>query len=102
MFACTNRKKDARERFWPAVDERSISGKLHHQSRFRVDRVNPAAAKQTLKYIWRSPGRSQRVFGGRYRDFRVFLAAAMLTLESFWGRVFLACYTGHIRGIGFV
>ncbi|GFN82414.1 hypothetical protein PoB_000892000 [Plakobranchus ocellatus] len=31
MFACTNRKKDARKRFWSAVDERSITGKLHHQ-----------------------------------------------------------------------
>ncbi|GFN83934.1 hypothetical protein PoB_001044000 [Plakobranchus ocellatus] len=44
--------------------------------------------------ICRSGHRLQSVFSGRYRDFRVFLAAAMLTLESFWGRVVLACYTG--------
>ncbi|GFN85520.1 hypothetical protein PoB_001202600 [Plakobranchus ocellatus] len=49
---------------------------------------------KTLKQFWRPPGRLQSVFGGRYRDSRVFLAAAMLTLESFWGRVVLACYTG--------
>ncbi|GFN94819.1 hypothetical protein PoB_002132500 [Plakobranchus ocellatus] len=64
------------------------------QSRFRVDRVNPAAARETLQNIWRPPGRLQGVFGGRYRGSRVFLAAANLTLESFWGRVILACYTG--------
>ncbi|GFO10502.1 hypothetical protein PoB_003700700 [Plakobranchus ocellatus] len=58
--------------------------------------VNPAAARQTLKQIWRPPGRLQSVFGGRYRDSRVFLAAAILTLESFWGRVVLACYTGQV------
>ncbi|GFO34024.1 hypothetical protein PoB_006052900 [Plakobranchus ocellatus] len=56
--------------------------------------VNPATARQTLKQFWRPPGKPQSVFGGRYRDSRVFLAAAMLTLESLWGRVVLACYTG--------
>ncbi|GFO01667.1 hypothetical protein PoB_002817200 [Plakobranchus ocellatus] len=63
-------------------------------SRFRVDRVNPAAARQTLKKFWWPPGRLHSIFGGRYSDPRVFLAAAILTLESFWGRVVLACYTG--------
>ncbi|GFN76033.1 hypothetical protein PoB_000253900 [Plakobranchus ocellatus] len=67
---------------------------LSHTSRFRVDRVNLAAARQTPKHFWRPPGRPQSVCGGRYRDSRVFLAAAILTLESFWGRVVLACYTG--------
>ncbi|GFN91157.1 hypothetical protein PoB_001766300 [Plakobranchus ocellatus] len=42
-------------------------------------------------------GRLKSVIGGRYRDSRVFLAAAMLTLESFWGRVILACYTGEFE-----
>ncbi|GFN95258.1 hypothetical protein PoB_002176400 [Plakobranchus ocellatus] len=64
------------------------------KSRFRVDRVNSATARQTLKQFWRPPSRLQIVFGGRYRDSRVFLAAAILTLESFWDRVVLACYTG--------
>ncbi|GFN83664.1 hypothetical protein PoB_001017000 [Plakobranchus ocellatus] len=73
--------------FKPAT-ERSL------QSRFRVDRVNPAAARQTLKHFWRPPGRLHSAFGGRYRDSRVLLAAAILTLESFWGRVILACYIG--------
>ncbi|GFO11969.1 hypothetical protein PoB_003847400 [Plakobranchus ocellatus] len=89
MFACTNRKKDARERFWSAVDETNTTGKLHHQilnhsiaslnqpislrNRFRADRVNPAAARQTLKQFWWPLGRPQSVFGGRYRDSRVFL-----------------------------
>ncbi|GFO40000.1 hypothetical protein PoB_006650500 [Plakobranchus ocellatus] len=59
-----------------------------------LEKVNLAAVRQTPKYSWRPPGRLQSVFGGRYRDSRVFLAAAMLTLESFWGRVVLACYTG--------
>ncbi|GFO25001.1 hypothetical protein PoB_005150600 [Plakobranchus ocellatus] len=45
------------------------------------------------KVVWRPRGRLQSEFGGRYRDSRVFLAAAMLTLESFWGRVVLARYT---------
>ncbi|GFO28863.1 hypothetical protein PoB_005536800 [Plakobranchus ocellatus] len=45
------------------------------------------------KAALRPPGRLQSVFGDRYRDSRVFLAAAMLTLESFWGRVVLACYS---------
>ncbi|GFO29537.1 hypothetical protein PoB_005604200 [Plakobranchus ocellatus] len=67
-------------------------------SRFRVDRVNLAAAKQTLRQLWRPPGRLQSVFGSRYRVSRVFLAAAMLTLESFWGRVVLACYSGSRVG----
>ncbi|GFN88489.1 hypothetical protein PoB_001499500 [Plakobranchus ocellatus] len=31
MFAFKMRKKDAWERFWPVVDERSITEKLHHQ-----------------------------------------------------------------------
>ncbi|GFN80716.1 hypothetical protein PoB_000722200 [Plakobranchus ocellatus] len=69
MIAFTKRKKDARERFWPVVDERSITEKLLHQvlnrsiaslnrpislaSRFREDRVNLAAAKL------------QSAFGGR-------------------------------------
>ncbi|GFO30704.1 hypothetical protein PoB_005720900 [Plakobranchus ocellatus] len=35
-----------------------------------------------------------RAFGSRHRDSRVFLAAAILTLESFWGRVTLAYYAG--------
>ncbi|GFO19076.1 hypothetical protein PoB_004558100 [Plakobranchus ocellatus] len=61
--------------------------------------VNPVAARQTLKQSWRPPGRLQSIFGGRYRDSRVFLAAAMLTLESFWGRVELACYTGPVKGL---
>ncbi|GFN75165.1 hypothetical protein PoB_000167100 [Plakobranchus ocellatus] len=47
--------------------------------------VNPAAARQTLKQFWRPPGRLQSVFGGRYRDSRVFLAAAMLTSRVFLG-----------------
>ncbi|GFO00755.1 hypothetical protein PoB_002726000 [Plakobranchus ocellatus] len=68
---------------------------LFHTSRFRVSRVNPAAARQTLKQFWRPPGRLKSVFGGRYRDSRVFLAAAILTLESIWGRVVPACYTGE-------
>ncbi|GFN97275.1 hypothetical protein PoB_002378100 [Plakobranchus ocellatus] len=34
--------------------------------------------------ILRPPGRLQSVFGGHQRDSRVFLAAALLTLESFW------------------
>ncbi|GFO38139.1 hypothetical protein PoB_006464400 [Plakobranchus ocellatus] len=73
----------------------SLNQPISLRSRFRVDIVNPAAAKQTLKQFWRPPGRLQSVFGGRYRDSRVFLAAAMLTLESFWGRVVLVCYTGR-------
>ncbi|GFO14722.1 hypothetical protein PoB_004122700 [Plakobranchus ocellatus] len=61
---------------------------------FRVDRANPAAARQTLKHFWRPRGRLQSVNGGRHRDSRVFLVAAILTLESIYGRVILACYTG--------
>ncbi|GFN88419.1 hypothetical protein PoB_001492500 [Plakobranchus ocellatus] len=90
---------------------------LHTDSRVRL-----AAARNTLESVWREPcprqsyfshsggrqtdfkvilrppGRLQSVFGGRYRDSRVFLAAAMLTLESFWGIVVLACYTGIHKG----
>ncbi|GFO25258.1 hypothetical protein PoB_005176300 [Plakobranchus ocellatus] len=106
MFAFTNRKKDVQERFWPVVDERSITGKRHHQVLNHSiaslnqpislrDRVNPAAARQTLKYFWRPPDRLQSVFGSRHRDSRVFLAAAILTLDSLWSRVILACYTIH-------
>ncbi|GFN95426.1 hypothetical protein PoB_002193200 [Plakobranchus ocellatus] len=40
------------------------------QSRFRVDRVNVASARQTLKYLWRPPGRLQSVSGGRQFDFK--------------------------------
>ncbi|GFN87842.1 hypothetical protein PoB_001434800 [Plakobranchus ocellatus] len=43
------------------------------KSRFRVDRVNPAAARQTRKNFWRPPGRLQSDFG-----------AAIETLECFW------------------
>ncbi|GFN91448.1 heat shock protein 75 kda, mitochondrial, partial [Plakobranchus ocellatus] len=75
--------------------EPKIASLLAEQSRFRVDRVNPAAARQTLKQSWRLPGRLQSAFGGHHRDTRVFLAAAILTLESFWGRVTLACYTAN-------
>ncbi|GFO41403.1 hemicentin-1 [Plakobranchus ocellatus] len=58
------------------------------------DRVSPATARQTLKYFWRPPDRLQSAFGGRHRYSRVFLAAAILTVESIWSRVILACYTG--------
>ncbi|GFO10073.1 hypothetical protein PoB_003657800 [Plakobranchus ocellatus] len=43
----------------------------------------PGGRHTDSKVVWRPPGRLQSVFGGRYRDCRVFLAAAMLTLESF-------------------
>ncbi|GFN86458.1 hypothetical protein PoB_001296400 [Plakobranchus ocellatus] len=76
---------DARELFGSVVDERSITGKLHHQSRFRVDRVNTAAARLTLKQILRPPGRLQSGICGHHRDSRVFGAAAILTLEFFLG-----------------
>ncbi|GFN78860.1 hypothetical protein PoB_000536600 [Plakobranchus ocellatus] len=72
----------------------STRTKTKKESRLRVDRVNLAAARQTLKSFWWPPERLQNAFGSRHRDSRVFLAAAILTLESFWGRVTLACYTG--------
>ncbi|GFO39335.1 hypothetical protein PoB_006584000 [Plakobranchus ocellatus] len=65
-----------------------------YMSRFRVDRVNPAATRQTHKQFWRPPGRLQIALGAHHKDSRVFLAVAILTLVSFWGRVILACYTG--------
>ncbi|GFN88526.1 hypothetical protein PoB_001503200 [Plakobranchus ocellatus] len=88
----------------------------------RKRHANKYAARNTLESVWRelrprqsyssqSGGRQtdskadsaaarrlQSAFGGRYRDSRVFLAAAMLTLESFWCRVVLACYTGPHLG----
>ncbi|GFO03130.1 hypothetical protein PoB_002963500 [Plakobranchus ocellatus] len=102
MFAFTKRKKDAWERFGPVVDGKSITEKLHHQALNRsiaslnqpINRVNLLAARQTLKYFWRPQGRLQSVFGGRKANSRVFLAAANLTLESFWSRVIIACCTG--------
>ncbi|GFO31046.1 hypothetical protein PoB_005755100 [Plakobranchus ocellatus] len=55
--------------------------------------------KHSIESMWQSicrpPGRLQSVFVARHKDSRVFLAAAILTLESFWGRVILACYTGE-------
>ncbi|GFO03809.1 hypothetical protein PoB_003031400 [Plakobranchus ocellatus] len=76
-----------------------VPEKHANPSRFRVDRVNPAAARQTLKKPWRPPGRLHSAFGGRHRDSRVFLAATILTLESFWGRVILLhrLITGQTR-----
>ncbi|GFN88514.1 hypothetical protein PoB_001502000 [Plakobranchus ocellatus] len=74
----------------PHPDIKSLSSLI----RFRVDRVNLAAARQTHKYFWRPPCRLQSVFGGRHTDSRVFLAAANLTLESFWSRFIIACYPG--------
>ncbi|GFO19398.1 hypothetical protein PoB_004590300 [Plakobranchus ocellatus] len=44
--------------------------------------------------IRRPPDRLLSNFDGHQADSRVLLAAAILTLESFWGRVTLACYTG--------
>ncbi|GFO43039.1 hypothetical protein PoB_006954400 [Plakobranchus ocellatus] len=73
---------------------------------FLDSRVRLAAVRNTLESVWRErrprqsyssqsggrqtdskvvlrpAGRLQSVFSGRYRDSRVFLAAAMLTLES--------------------
>ncbi|GFO43125.1 hypothetical protein PoB_006963000 [Plakobranchus ocellatus] len=82
MFVCTERKKDARERFWPVVDERSITEKLHHQ--LSSLGIESFSCKQSQ-------------FGGRQTDFKVLLAAANNCLESaiealkcFWQpRVFL-------------
>ncbi|GFN91959.1 hypothetical protein PoB_001846500 [Plakobranchus ocellatus] len=93
MFAFSKRKKYAWERFGPVVDERSIIEKLHHQ----VLNRSIASLNQPTESIWRPPGRLQSVFGGRDIDSRVFLAAASLTLEFFWGRVIIACYTGVAR-----
>ncbi|GFO27920.1 hypothetical protein PoB_005442500 [Plakobranchus ocellatus] len=69
------------------------------ENRCIEQRVNPAAARQTLTDLWRPPGRLQGAFGGRLADSRLFLAAATLTLECFLGRVILASYTGT-RGSG--
>ncbi|GFO02655.1 ribonuclease hi [Plakobranchus ocellatus] len=52
--------------------------------------VNPSCIVGYLKEL----GRLQIAFVRRHRDSKVFLAAAILILESFWGRVILACYTG--------
>ncbi|GFO48640.1 hypothetical protein PoB_007514500 [Plakobranchus ocellatus] len=41
--------------------------------------------------------RRQSHSGGRHTDSKVLLAAAIEILESLWGRVILACYTGHPR-----
>ncbi|GFN87526.1 hypothetical protein PoB_001403200 [Plakobranchus ocellatus] len=51
-----------------------------------ITRVNPAAAKQTLKQFWRPPGKLQGVFGGHYRDSRVFLEAASVLHLLHWKR----------------
>ncbi|GFO10375.1 hypothetical protein PoB_003688000 [Plakobranchus ocellatus] len=85
MFACTNRNKDAWERFWPAVDERSITRKLHHQ----VLNHSIASLNQPISLRLSSPGlesfsHRQRQSGGRQADSRAFLAAAIETPGCFW------------------
>ncbi|GFO15996.1 hypothetical protein PoB_004250100 [Plakobranchus ocellatus] len=96
IFASTNRNKDAWERFWLAVDEPFILSMELVQVQFQeyYDGRIPGITES----IRRPPGRLQRVLGGRYRDPRVFLSAAISTLESFWVRVVLACYTGQMSG----
>ncbi|GFO45186.1 hypothetical protein PoB_007169100 [Plakobranchus ocellatus] len=59
-------------RFVCLVKRKKISGE-----------VKPAVARQTPECIWRPLQRLQSVSGGRH-----------VTLESFWGRVVLARYTG--------
>ncbi|GFO36596.1 hypothetical protein PoB_006310100 [Plakobranchus ocellatus] len=85
MFACTNRKKDARERFWPVVDERGITRKLHHQ----VLNHSIASINQPISLRLSSPGlesfsRRQSQSGGRQTDSKAVLAAARQTPECFW------------------
>ncbi|GFN85616.1 hypothetical protein PoB_001212200 [Plakobranchus ocellatus] len=76
------------------VAARNTLESVWREPRPRQSYSSQSGVRQTdSKIVWRPPGRLQSVFGGRYRDSRVFLAAAMLTLESFWGRVVLARYT---------